>query len=102
VRIEANLLIFLVLPYFVFGQTPQEQPAPQAQPEAQTPQTPQAEVKTRDWSNVTTLSYVAASGNSSVNTLGFSNDFIRKWNLTALTVKGGMIRYVSIILRHSC
>jgi len=51
-----------------------------------------SEGQERSWSNVATLSYVATSGNSSVNTLGFSNDFIKKWKLTALAVKGGMVR----------
>jgi hypothetical protein len=63
---------------------------------AQTPQA-QADARARAWSNVTTLSFVAASGNSSVNTVGFSNDFIKKWNLTALTIKGGMIRSQTVL-----
>jgi len=52
----------------------------------------QTTAQTRTWSNATTLSYVATSGNSSTNTLGFSNDFVKKWNLTSLALKGGMIR----------
>ena len=46
----------------------------------------------KTWSNVTTLSYVSASGNSSIETVGFSDDFIKKWDMMSLTVKSGMIR----------
>jgi hypothetical protein len=35
---------------------------------------------------------VSASGNSSANTLGFSDDFTRKWGLNALALKCGMVR----------
>jgi len=48
--------------------------------------------KANSWSNITTLSFVATSGNSSVDTVGFSNDFIKKWNLMTLTIKGGILR----------
>jgi putative salt-induced outer membrane protein YdiY len=41
---------------------------------------------------VTTLSFVSASGNSSVDTLGFSNDYMRKWGLDALVLKCGAVR----------
>jgi putative salt-induced outer membrane protein YdiY len=46
----------------------------------------------RTWSNVTTLSFVATSGNSIGQTIGFYNDFTKKWNTTTLLVKSRMIR----------
>jgi putative salt-induced outer membrane protein YdiY len=46
----------------------------------------------RTWSNVTTLSFVASSGNSIGETIGFYNDFITKWYTTTLQVKSRVIR----------
>jgi hypothetical protein len=58
---------------------------------AQAP-TASKDVEARRWSNTTTLSYVSTSGNSIVDTIGFSNDFVKKWSQISLTVKGGMLR----------
>jgi putative salt-induced outer membrane protein YdiY len=46
---------------------------------------------------VATLSYVSASGNSSANTLGFSDDFTKRWGLNALALKCGMVRSESTV-----
>jgi putative salt-induced outer membrane protein YdiY len=63
-------------------------PAEERPPDAAPPKARPA----RSWSNVATLSYVSASGNSSADTLGVSDDFTRKWGLHALALKFGMIR----------
>ena len=73
-----KLLFALIVPCYVIGQSPQAAPP-------------------RTWSNITTLSYVSVSGNSSVDTIGFSNDFTKKWHLTTLTIKGNMIHSESIV-----
>ena len=73
-----KLLYALIVPCIVVGQTPKAAPA-------------------RTWSNITTLSYVSASGNSSVDTIGFSNDFTKKWELTTLAIKGSMVRSEAIV-----
>jgi putative salt-induced outer membrane protein YdiY len=66
---------------------------PEEKPEGRPPDAaPPKAAPARSWSNVATLSYVSASGNSSANTLGVSDDFTRKWGINALALKFGMIR----------
>jgi|GEM_PF-1975504 len=64
----------------------------------QTPPTSSVK-KASTWSNIATLSYVSTSGNSTVDTMGFSNDFIKRWNMMALTVKSGILHSKSSISR---
>ncbi|MDR2697447.1 MAG: DUF481 domain-containing protein [Holophagales bacterium] len=78
-----KLLLILISYRFAICQTP---PAASAQ-------------KARTWSNIATLSFVATSGNSSVDTIGFSNDFIKRWNLMTLTFKSGILRSETSLTR---
>ena len=77
-----KLLFALIIPCYAIGQPPQAAPP-------------------RNWSNITTLSYVSASGNSSVDTLGFSNDFTKKWGLMTLAIKGSMIHSEAVLYSHT-
>ncbi|MCL1893655.1 MAG: DUF481 domain-containing protein [Holophagaceae bacterium] len=55
----------------------------------------------RTWTNVTSLSLVATTGNTSGNTIGFSDKYTKKWSLMTLTINGGMIRSETTFIRHS-
>lgn len=46
----------------------------------------------RSWSDVATLSNVAARGNSEGQTFGFTNEFTKRWSLATLAIKAGAIR----------
>lgn len=54
----------------------------------------------RPWTNVTTLSYVATSGNAIGQTFGLGDDFTRKWQLSTLTLKLGAIRAESTLVHR--
>lgn len=49
-------------------------------------------LKTRNWADMATLSYVATAGNSQGQTIGFSNHFAYKWDKSLLVVKAGAVR----------
>lgn len=55
----------------------------------------------RTWANTATMSYVATSGNSSGQTLSFSDDFSKKWDQMALVLSGKMIKSAGVIERMS-
>lgn len=55
----------------------------------------------RPWTNVTTLSYVATSGNSEGQTFGLNNDYSQKWNLASLVLKLGMMRAASTAVNRT-
>lgn len=55
----------------------------------------------RPWSNVSTLSFVATSGNSQGQTLGFADEFGYKWGLTSLALKASAIRASNTVVTRS-
>lgn len=52
-------------------------------------------LKTRSWADIATLSFVATSGNSEGQTMGFSNNFAWKRDKSLLVVKAGAVRVSS-------
>jgi hypothetical protein len=56
--------------------------------------------KPRTWTNTTTLSFVATSGNSSGQTLSISDDYSKKWNFMTLAMSGRMIRSAAVLERR--
>ncbi|MCE1227915.1 MAG: DUF481 domain-containing protein [Firmicutes bacterium] len=59
------------------------------------------EAPKRPWTNVSTFSLVATSGNAKGQTLGFANDFAYKWDLTTLTVKASAVRANSTVTNRT-
>jgi hypothetical protein len=55
----------------------------------------------RTWSNITTLSFAATSGNSIGETIGFYNDYTKKWNTATLLVKAKIVRSETIYERRT-
>jgi putative salt-induced outer membrane protein YdiY len=53
------------------------------------------------WADVGELSYVATSGNSEVNTLGFKNLLSRRWENALLEINAGGIRSNSTVTTHT-
>jgi putative salt-induced outer membrane protein YdiY len=56
--------------------------------------------KARTWTNTATFSYVATSGNSSGQTLSFSDDYSKRWDHMILVLNGKMIRSAAVIERR--
>lgn len=55
----------------------------------------------RAWSNVTTLSYVATSGNAQGQTVGFGNEFLYKWEQSTFSLKATAIRVNTTVVTRS-
>lgn len=55
----------------------------------------------RAWSNVTTLSYVATTGNAEGQTVGFGNEFLYKWDQSVFSLKARAIRVNTTVVTRS-
>jgi putative salt-induced outer membrane protein YdiY len=69
---------------------------------AQAPQQPQSGAPAKNWSNLTTLSFVATDGNAKGQTFGFANDYGYKWNNdSSFTFKTGAVRASNTTIQRS-
>jgi len=69
-----------------------EEPAPQQAPTQTVTQPQPPAPPKRPWNNVTTLSYVATTGNAEGQTVGFGNEFLYKWSQSLFSLKAGAVR----------
>lgn len=67
--------------------------------QAPAPEIPQS--APRAWSNVTTLSYVATTGNAKGQTVGFGNEFLYKWGQSVFSLKARAIRVNTTVVTRS-
>ncbi len=68
---------------------------------AQTPAPENLQPAPRAWNNVTTLSYVATTGNAEGQTVGFGNEFLYKWGQSAFSLKARAIRVNTTVVTRS-
>lgn len=68
---------------------------------AQAPAPELSQPAPRAWSNVTTLSYVATTGNAEGQTVGFGNEFLYKWDQSVFSLKARAIRVNTTVVKRS-
>jgi len=68
---------------------------------AQTPTPENLQPPPRAWNNVTTLSYVATTGNAEGQTVGFGNEFLFRWEQSTFSLKATAIRVNTTVVTRS-